>query len=86
MCVYVKGVVFTYEHLNINVVGIQPTRQTLTKPRCAQIWINSFYRTRTCLDCCSMFSLLYIYIYIKLRYCRTLHTRSVSGVSMLVKM
>ena len=40
MCVCVKGVVFTYEHLNINVVGIQPTRQTLTKPRCAQIWIK----------------------------------------------
>ena len=53
-------------------IGIQPTGQALTKPSRAKSWIKHFYRTRTCFDCCSTFSLslflslslsLYIYIY-----------------------
>ena len=42
----------------MRVVGIQGTGQAnLTKVSWAKIWIKSFYSTRTCLDCCSTFSL-----------------------------
>ena len=38
--------------------ALKPTQQALTKPSWAEIWIKSFYRTRTCLDCCATFSTL----------------------------
>ena len=41
----------------IRVVGIQLDRAGLDKASWAKIWIKSFYRTKTCLDCCSTFSL-----------------------------
>ena len=43
--------------VSARVVGIQPIGQALTKPLWVKIWIKSFYRTRTCLDCCSMHAL-----------------------------